>query len=292
MHPNTPAFYILAAQTELERHAPSAARGLLQRGIRMNAEDEGLWVEYVRLEMNFVEGLRRRWSVLGISVGGGKGEERETVDIDQEEEASADRAREQILQGAIVKSVLDSAAKGTVGYSNLRHLITFNVIARPTISLFTSLEDLIRTYPTPIELKTSLIDYLHTLITHHLPNDAQAIIFAATRPLRPIPEGTVAEPDMLDLEGETLVDAIQRTNEALLAAADPSHEYAVTSDSSVDGSIHVRLQVQKAYAAFVEEWTTRLEGEHPDLADLVSLLPPFLHSCSAPFSTPFFGHYS
>jgi hypothetical protein len=54
------------------------------------------------------------------------------VDIDQEEEASADRARELILQGAIVKSVLDSAAKGNhwlFQFETLSHNIQCNSTA-------------------------------------------------------------------------------------------------------------------------------------------------------------------
>lgn len=120
LHPNVPAFYILAASHELEHLSPSAARVLLQRGIRLNASSVEMWKEYVRMEMGFIEGLRRRWEVLGIKVDiKGKGKESdgaegdvETMEVDAIEEDSAEAARREIMQGAIVKTVIANAAKG------------------------------------------------------------------------------------------------------------------------------------------------------------------------------------
>ena len=65
MHPNVPSLYVLAASHELDHLSPSAARTLLQRGLRLNADSVEMWREYVRMELGFVESLRRRWSVLG-----------------------------------------------------------------------------------------------------------------------------------------------------------------------------------------------------------------------------------
>lgn len=120
LHPNVPAFYILAASHELEHLAPSAARVLLQRGIRLNADSVDMWTEYVKMELGFVEGLRRRWEVLGIKVDlKGKGREQladeggmENMEVDEIEEDSAEAARREIMQGAIVKTVMANAAKG------------------------------------------------------------------------------------------------------------------------------------------------------------------------------------
>jgi U3 small nucleolar RNA-associated protein 6 len=89
-----------------------AARVLLQRGLRLNADCVDMWREYVRLELGFVEGLRRRWDVLGISL---EDPDRETQgeQIDRaEEEAMGDTARRVIMDGAIVRQAIDSAAKG------------------------------------------------------------------------------------------------------------------------------------------------------------------------------------
>jgi U3 small nucleolar RNA-associated protein 6 len=113
LHPNTPALYILAAAHELEHLSPAAARTLLQRGLRLNAESVPLWAEYVKMELGFAESLRRRWAVLGISTGGAAGEAgREQVDTDLDAQAEADLARQEILKGAIAKSAIASAVKG------------------------------------------------------------------------------------------------------------------------------------------------------------------------------------
>lgn len=112
LHPTTAALYILAASHELEHRAPSAARTLMQRGIRFNKESVELWTEYVKLELDFVESLRRRWEVLGINE---KGKGKETaVEGEEPEEDTGEEARAMIMQGEIVKSVLKSAVEGRV----------------------------------------------------------------------------------------------------------------------------------------------------------------------------------
>ncbi len=89
-----------------------AARVLLQRGLRLNADCASMWREYVRLELGFVEALRRRWDVLGISLVDQDGESQgERIDR-AEEEAMGDAARRAIMDGAIVRQAIDSAAKG------------------------------------------------------------------------------------------------------------------------------------------------------------------------------------
>ena len=119
LHPRTPALYVLAAAHELAHGGMGAARALLQRGLRLNAGRAELWREYVKLEMGFVEAVRRRWDVLGISLdddeneneddgGDGQGER-----IDRAEEgAMGDAARREIMGGAIVRQAIDGAAKG------------------------------------------------------------------------------------------------------------------------------------------------------------------------------------
>ena len=127
LHPSVPALYILAASHELEHLAPSAARALLQRGIRLNPESIEMWREYVKMELGFVESLRRRWGVLGIEVEA-KGKQRaqdvdesqemddnevERMQLDAEDEGDeGEAARRQIMEGAIVKSVMSNAVKG------------------------------------------------------------------------------------------------------------------------------------------------------------------------------------
>lgn len=87
-----------------------------------------MWREYVKMELGFVESLRRRWSVLGIDVedtkGKGKQRARDTegddmdgnadrMQVDAEDEGDEGEAtRRQIMQGVIAMSVMSSAAKG------------------------------------------------------------------------------------------------------------------------------------------------------------------------------------
>jgi U3 small nucleolar RNA-associated protein 6 len=124
LHPNTPALYVLAAQHELEHGGANhaAARALLQRGLRLNADSAELWAEYVRMELSFVEAVRRRWSVLGISVvsdnddkrdeEAAAAEEEKGMDVDDDGKEEADAARREILEGGIVKSVITNAVEG------------------------------------------------------------------------------------------------------------------------------------------------------------------------------------
>ena len=149
LHPRTPALYVLAAAHELAHNGGSgmgAARALMLRGLRLNAGRADMWREYVRLEMGFVEAVRRRWDVLGISLDAAAAasasaspsassdpdqdrdrdqggptlmmlSERVDKKMMEEEEAATmigddDEARRAIMDGAIVRQVIDSATKG------------------------------------------------------------------------------------------------------------------------------------------------------------------------------------
>ncbi|TFY56252.1 hypothetical protein EVJ58_g7756 [Rhodofomes roseus] len=229
LHPNVPALYILAASHELEHLAPSAARALLQRGIRLNPESAEMWREYVKMELGFVESLRRRWGVLGIELEDTKGkgkqrarevdedqemgnEEVERMQVDAEDESDGgEAARRQIMQGAIAKSVMSSAAK-----------------ALPKIELFISLQELLTGYPCPPSLRDTLLDHLFTLLHETLPADPAAIRLSATRHLLP------------DLEGEALVDTLKDANERLASA--------VRDQNGADE------RLASVYASFVQDW--------------------------------------
>lgn len=98
-----------------------------------------MWREYVRMELGFIESLRRRWDVLGIKVSqeamgkgpkepakeiegdmdtegrvsGDREAEPEHMDVDRLDGDEGDSARKEIMEGAIVKSVISSAVEGT-----------------------------------------------------------------------------------------------------------------------------------------------------------------------------------
>ncbi|KAK7472941.1 U3 snoRNP protein [Stygiomarasmius scandens] len=101
LHPNVPALYILAAEHELEHLSPSSARSMLQRGIRMNEESMEMWREYVKMELGFMETVRRRWETLGVS---GENEGKEVMD------------------GSVVCAVISSAVKGKMIFFVLMHM--------------------------------------------------------------------------------------------------------------------------------------------------------------------------
>jgi len=68
----------------------------------MNPESIDMWIEYLKMELGFVETVRRRWETLGI-----KGE---VVDDEGAE------ARRVVMEGGIVESVISSAGKGKSGF--------------------------------------------------------------------------------------------------------------------------------------------------------------------------------
>ncbi|KAI0829637.1 U3 small nucleolar RNA-associated protein 6-domain-containing protein [Trametes gibbosa] len=239
LHPNVPALYVLAASHELEHLSPSAARALLQRGIRLNSDSVEMWREYVKMELNFVESLRRRWSVLGIDTKG-KGKDaikvkgkqtnvaddlgasgledeiqgdHDSMDVDLQEEAvdEDEAARKQIMDGAIVKAVISNAVQ-----------------AIPKIELFISIQELISRYPSPLSLRETLLDHLHALLRNTLPSLPAAIKLAATRAFT------------ADLPGVQLVDASRNANNVLSEAVRTS-------------SAEAREGMARVYVEFIDE---------------------------------------
>lgn len=234
LHPRTPALYIIAASHELNHMSPSAARTLLQRGLRLNADSIDMWREYVRMEMGFVEGMKRRWTVLGIHEEGhpiAEAEttaENDTMSLTPEEIAAekggneGEKARQAIMDGAIVKSVILSAAR-----------------ALPSINLFSALEVLIRSYPSEEHLRTALLDHLYSVLQDTLQGDPYAVKMLATRKLRELTSQENSG-DSVMAEGEKFVDALQVANE--------SFSMAVSAGSTnASGMADV-------YVEFIEEW--------------------------------------
>ncbi|KAI0645423.1 U3 small nucleolar RNA-associated protein 6-domain-containing protein [Trametes meyenii] len=267
LHPNVPALYVLAASHELEHLSPSAARALLQRGLRLNSDSIEMWREYVRMELNFVESLRRRWSVLGIDVKGkgkesgptktsgrhnptdsaeesgledGRGEEAEGMQVDEEELGEDEAARKEIMGGAIVKAVISNAVK-----------------ALPKIELFKSLHELLSAYPCPPSLRDSLLDHLHALLRDTLPSSPAAIKLAATRRLT------------AELSGEPLVDALKDANNVL-------------SDAVRTSSGEAREGVANVYTEFAEEWCAKDDVDDSLKAYLITSVQLLIQQLPSP----------
>ncbi|KAI0688035.1 U3 small nucleolar RNA-associated protein 6-domain-containing protein [Cytidiella melzeri] len=257
LHPNVPALYILAASHELSHLSPSAARTLLQRGIRLNSESVEMWREYARMELGFVESMRRRWDVLGISVDSkGKAKahpdtavggmnEGQVEQMQTEADGAGDeseQARREIMQGAIIKSVVSNAVK-----------------VLPKAELFVALHELFATYPTTHELRTALLDHLHTLLQQILPTDPVAARLSATRHLLP------------GLSGVALIDALKAANEQFSSAV-----------SNVSSLSHENAEsMAEAYAGFVEEWVQKNDLNILLKAYLLTSLHAFIHQLTS-----------
>lgn len=254
LHPNVPSLYVVAASHELSHASPSAARALLQRGLRLNAHSVDLWREYVRMELHFIEGMRRRWNILGIGITSEKKplDIDASMDVDTGMDSAADpnivtddrgetpdeivaaakggdqgeTARRAIMEGAIVKSAMCSAAK-----------------ASPRIELFSQLDELIRNYPCQPHLRETLLDELHNLLHQTIPDEPEAIKMLATRRLRELTlDKASVGSDSNQSESERLVDGLRYANERLMiAVGNPLNDKA-------------RAQISALYADFVEEW--------------------------------------
>ena len=69
LHPKCADLWIKAAVWEYRRNQNIAtARTYMQRAIRLNDAAPALWIEYFRLELDYVRRVRARRSVLGLSV--------------------------------------------------------------------------------------------------------------------------------------------------------------------------------------------------------------------------------
>lgn len=73
LHPNAPGLWTYAAAWEFEHNLnTTAARALMQRGLRMCKDAPGLWHEYFRCELLYAMRLRERRRVLGIADAGAR----------------------------------------------------------------------------------------------------------------------------------------------------------------------------------------------------------------------------
>ncbi|RAL44912.1 unnamed protein product [Cuscuta campestris] len=70
LHPTVPGLWIYAAAWEFDQNLnASAARALMQRGFRACPTSEDLWVEYLRMELTYLNKLKARKVALGEDVG-------------------------------------------------------------------------------------------------------------------------------------------------------------------------------------------------------------------------------
>lgn len=87
-HPKVPGLWIYAAAWEFDQNLNVAsARNLMWSGLRACPNSEDLWIEYLRMELTYVNKLKARKIALGENVGMGK---QEDVDAEQWKEENKD----------------------------------------------------------------------------------------------------------------------------------------------------------------------------------------------------------
>ncbi|XP_059624280.1 uncharacterized protein LOC132267202 [Cornus florida] len=70
LHPKVPGVWIYAAAWEFDHNLnPVAARGLMQKGLRVCPTSEDLWVEFLRMELTYFNKLKARRVALGEDEG-------------------------------------------------------------------------------------------------------------------------------------------------------------------------------------------------------------------------------
>lgn len=234
LHPTSAALYVLAAQYEVDRGLPSAARNIFHRGIRLNDSNVELWCEYVKMELGWCEGLRRRWETLGIDPALANLSAAENAEIEGSAKQSTEAARKEVLQGAIVKQVLRDALK-----------------AISTLKLFNSLAETLKTYPT--KLAASLVPFLYDLL-QDIPafSDAGRGDVITAYALRHLCKANLRDKD--------LVDALRLSNEEIQAAL------ATELQSGNTKTVH---ELEVAYSVFVwTQWTNLLD---PHLVSFIAV---------------------
>lgn len=123
------------------------ARTTLLLGLRLLPRSRELWTEYVKLEVGWVEGLRRRWEILGIGALGGEKDKGKEVDDEELVGGTGafgpdgEDARKAILRGQLVVHALSSALQAmTVDETPANEGLRFR---RDLLALF-------RSYPSPL----------------------------------------------------------------------------------------------------------------------------------------------
>jgi hypothetical protein len=174
----------------------------------MNGDSVELWREYVKMEMGWVEQLRRRWDVLGVEVEGEENESRQEI----------------IMEGGIVKTVITNACQGErdLQLTNGSSVYHMGVTAMPCMEMFSCLHDVLLHYPTTPQLKEALMSHLHAILRETLPQPRTAAIRLLAR-------------RYLELKS---VEGVQKANEVYLELGDAStHAEFVRSQTEIDANL-------------------------------------------------------
>ncbi|BEI89356.1 uncharacterized protein CcaverHIS019_0207180 [Cutaneotrichosporon cavernicola] len=191
------------------------ARTTLLLGLRVLSKSHTLWQEYAKLELGWVEGLRRRWRVLGLT------ENKESVDFDGDVDAlvggdgafgpEGEDARRAILSGQLVVHALESALNKVQPGDEGRDAGADPTVAADGMAFREGLLEMLRSYPSPLRksaLRTVYAD-LERITAKGGRDGARARLALVTRPLYDRAyEAGQEEKRGIVLEGVELVDAL------------------------------------------------------------------------------------
>ncbi|KAK9900557.1 hypothetical protein P389DRAFT_208035 [Cystobasidium minutum MCA 4210] len=168
-----------------------AARKLTMRALRFmksaTKEDSiKIWLEWIRLEISFMERLRKRWEILGIKDAMSGEQNVKTVDIAADKDASdalpdpkSDLVQESREDSALAKTageVQDSSQEGehAVLSGEIVKVVITNALSssKDDIEMYDAVLQLLRTLPTPV--RQDLLRHTHktfeSVQTPHLSN--------------------------------------------------------------------------------------------------------------------------
>jgi U3 small nucleolar RNA-associated protein 6 len=174
-----------------------------------------LWREYAKLELGWVEGLRRRWRVLGLT------ETKKGVDFDGDVDAlvggdgafgpEGEDARRAILTGQLVVHALESALKKVPIGNEGRDAGVDPTVADDGMAFREGLLEMLRRYPSPLRKKALGVVYadLERVAAEAERDGARARLALLTRPLYDRAyEAGEEEQGGIVLKGVELVDAL------------------------------------------------------------------------------------
>ncbi|TYJ52795.1 hypothetical protein B9479_006599 [Cryptococcus floricola] len=194
----------------------SPARTALLMGLRLVPASPEIWTEYVKIELGWVEALRRRWKVLGINDINSKGKQVEESEFEGDIDAlrggegafgeEGEEARKQILSGQLVIHALTSALKAIKPEAVIEGKKDGGMWYRQTLL------DLFRGYPSPLRAKCLGVVYneLEEIATSVSEAASQARLLSVSRGLFEKPYAEGEEPVK---EGEYVLSGVELVEE-------------------------------------------------------------------------------
>ncbi|EKD04624.1 hypothetical protein A1Q2_01084 [Trichosporon asahii var. asahii CBS 8904] len=187
------------------------ARTTLLLGLRLLPGSHALWRAYVKLELGWVEALRRRWRALGIEGAVDSSFDGDQLALKGGEGSfgpEGEEARRAILSGQLVLAALSEALKKVSPTDRDAH-----DAGSDGIQFRADLLTMLRAYPSPLRSKALEAVYadLQTLSTGQYSEEtrARAALLLLTRGLYDreyVPGETVLKPGEAALKGSALVD--------------------------------------------------------------------------------------